>query len=60
VEALVPDQKMFDLCRQISTELDPVKMAALVEELIKLLNAEQDAIKAKIRVNLSSQSGTLD
>lgn len=51
----MPDQKMLELCRRISTEMDPVKMAGLVDQLIKLLNEEQDVIKSKIRANLGSR-----
>jgi len=56
----MPDQKMFDLCRRISKEQDPQKMASLVDELITLLNEEQDTIKAKIRANIGNHVGTLD
>jgi hypothetical protein len=48
----MPDQKMIALCTQISTEKDPKKLMALAEELIKLLDEEQNEIKAKIRANI--------
>jgi hypothetical protein len=48
----MPDQKLFDLCSRISKEHDPKKLAAAVDELIKLLNEEQDVIKARINANL--------
>jgi hypothetical protein len=60
VESLMPDQKMLELCRKISTEMNPEKMADLVNELINLLNEEQDVIKAKIRANIGNHVGTAE
>lgn len=51
---------MLDLCRRISTEMDPLKMSGLVDELIQLLNEEQDVIKSKIRANLGSRLASED
>jgi hypothetical protein len=50
----MPDRKMFDLCSKITQERDPEKLTATIDELIKLLNEEQAAIKAKIRANLNT------
>jgi hypothetical protein len=50
----MPDTKLYDLCSRITNERDPEKLAATIDELIKLLNEEQDAIKAKISTNLST------
>jgi hypothetical protein len=52
----MPDQKLFNLCRQISSETDSERLASLLDELIKLLNEEQDTIKAKIRANIGQAS----
>jgi hypothetical protein len=48
----MPDQKLFHLCRQISTQKDPQELTQLIDDLIKLLSEEQDTIKAKIRANI--------
>ena len=48
----MPDQKLFQLCHEISTQKDSQQLAVLVEEVIQLLNEEQDTIKAKIRANI--------
>jgi len=48
----MPDQKLFQLCRQISTQKDPQQLSALIDDLIKLLAEEQDTIRAKIRANV--------
>jgi hypothetical protein len=53
----VPDQKMVDLCTRISAEKDHKKLIELTDELIKLLTEEQDAIRAKIKANLSKSVG---
>jgi hypothetical protein len=50
----MPDRKLYDLCSRITKERDPEKLTATIDELIKLLNEEQAAIKAKIRANLST------
>ena len=50
----MPEKKMFDLCSKITKERDPERLTATIDELIKLLTEEQDAIKAKIRANLST------
>jgi hypothetical protein len=46
------NQKVQELCTKISTEQDSQKVMELTEELIKLLGAEQEAIKLKINANL--------
>jgi hypothetical protein len=48
----MPDQKLLQLCREISTQKDSQQLALLIEDLIKLLAEEQDTIKAKIRANI--------
>jgi hypothetical protein len=52
----MPDEKLIRLCECISKETDPAKMTALLDELIKLLGEEQDAIRAKINANLKKNS----
>ena len=53
----MPHRKLFDICRRIEAEKsDPQKLMAAIEDLLKLLNEEQDAIKAKIRANLRTSS----
>lgn len=47
------DRKLYELCSRITTERDPKKLAAVINDLIKLLAEEQDAIKRKISSNLS-------
>jgi hypothetical protein len=56
----MPDQKLYDLCSLIAVERDPKKLSAAIDELIKLLDEEQDAIKAKINANLRNHTGALD
>jgi hypothetical protein len=53
---VMPDEKLIRLCESISKETDPAKMTALLDELIKLLGEEQDAIRAKINANLKKNS----
>lgn len=50
----MPARKLRGLCRQISTEKDPEKLSAAIDDLIKLLAEERDAIKAKIRNALAN------
>lgn len=52
----MPDQKLIRLCESISKETDPARMTALLEDLLKLLNEEQDEIRAKINANLKKNS----
>lgn len=48
----MPDHKMRELCSKISVEKDAEKLMALTEELIKLLEEDQDVIRAKIRATM--------
>jgi hypothetical protein len=48
----MPNQEVQDLCARISQEQDTEKVMQLIDELIKVLGAEQDAIKLKINANL--------
>lgn len=50
----MPDVRLRQLCEQISKESNHERLSALIDELYKLLVEEQDAIKAKIRVNLGN------
>jgi len=52
----MPDQQLIKLCENISKETDPANMTALLDELIKLLDEEQDAIRTKINANLKKNS----
>ena len=51
----MPTQKMRELCTRIAAEKDFTKLNALVEELIKLLDADQEAIRAQIRTQIFGQ-----
>lgn len=55
----MPDEKMKQLCAKISAEKDPLKVMSLTEQLIKLLDEEQDAIRAKIRANIGKGSAEM-
>jgi response regulator RpfG family c-di-GMP phosphodiesterase len=59
-EVNMPDQKMYDLCRRIRDEKDSERLIALVEALTKLLDEEQQAIKAKIRANIGGSVTTAE
>ena len=48
----MPDQKLYYLCRLISSETDPNKLTDAIDGLIKLLSEEQDDIKIRIRQNI--------
>jgi len=53
----MPDQKLFEICRRIDAQKnDPEKLMTAIEDLLKFLNEEQDAIKAKIRDNLGKSA----
>ena len=52
------DRKLYDLCSRITQERDAEKLTAMIDALIKLLNDEQAAIKAKIRANLNTTMTT--
>jgi hypothetical protein len=56
-DAIMPDQKLLVLCRRISAEKDTEKLTAAIDELTKLLNKEQNSIKAIIRERLSKSMG---
>jgi hypothetical protein len=47
--------KLADLCRRIQEERDPKKFAALINELIRLLDEER-AIKARPAASLHDRS----
>lgn len=47
------DEPLMELSAKIATETNPKTIAALISELIRLLAEEQNAIKEKIRANLS-------
>jgi hypothetical protein len=50
--APMPDQKIMELCTEITAEKDSKKLIALVEELNRLLPEEQDQIKDNINRRL--------
>lgn len=54
----MPNQEIQDLCTKISKEQDTEKVMVMIDELIKLLGAEQDAIKNKINANLGRSAHT--
>jgi len=59
-ECAMPDQssyKFYDLFARIARERDSRKSSASMNELIKLLSKQQDAIKAKINAELSKGPG---
>jgi hypothetical protein len=51
----MPDQKMRELCEKISAEKDSGKLLALTDELIKLLEADEEKIKANIRARIAQK-----
>lgn len=51
--------KINELCAKLAEEKDSDKFSALVQELLKLLNEEQDAIKAKVRRNIGWCGGEI-
>lgn len=52
----MPDQRMFELCRQIADEKSPKKLIELTDELIALLAKDQDVIKANIAKAMSKSA----
>lgn len=56
----MPDRKLVDLCGKISTEKDPGALSRLIDDLIKLLDTEQEEIKAKIRANIGRSTALPD
>ncbi len=51
------DQELLELCARITDESDSQKLSLLLEELLELLKEEQDAIRAKIKANLTNYRG---
>ncbi len=53
----MPDGNLLLLCRRISVEKNPTKIAKLIEELIRRLTEEQNMIKAMIASRLCKSMG---